>query len=166
MLGNFLCFCCRLLSIFSKLTFSLNSFKNTIRVSNGLEPDQDGCSVGPDLDPNCLQRLSADNKVATSMEKVKYLLVNHFIIPYCLTKYQGSFVYETSRCQSRHKALVPQSLRLWRDLSATDFVCDHCNYHSTTGMVADQSPISHHTFSDHFTFSLGSVHGKFRVIDK
>ena len=31
-----------------------------IRVSNRLDPDQDGCSVGPDLDPICLQRLSAD----------------------------------------------------------------------------------------------------------
>ena len=27
-----------------------------------LDPDQDGHSVGPDLDPNCLQRLSADDK--------------------------------------------------------------------------------------------------------
>ena len=31
----------------------------TIRVSNGLDPDQDRRFVGPDLDPNCLQRLSA-----------------------------------------------------------------------------------------------------------
>ena len=35
---------------------STNSFRNTIRVSNGLDPDQDRHSVGPDLDPNCLQR--------------------------------------------------------------------------------------------------------------
>ena len=27
-----------------------------------LDPDQDRCSVGPDLGPNCLQRLSADDK--------------------------------------------------------------------------------------------------------
>ena len=45
---------------FSKLAFSKNSFRNTIRVSNGLDPDQD--IVGPDLGPNCLQRLSADDK--------------------------------------------------------------------------------------------------------
>ena len=38
------------------------SFRNTIRVSNGLDPDQDRQNVGPDLGPNCLQRLSADNK--------------------------------------------------------------------------------------------------------
>ena len=31
-------------------------------VSNGLDPDQDRHSVGPDLGSNCLQRLSADNK--------------------------------------------------------------------------------------------------------
>ena len=44
----------------SKLTFSKNYFRNTNRVSNGLDPDQDRHFVGPDLGPNCLQRLSAD----------------------------------------------------------------------------------------------------------
>ena len=48
--------------VFSKSTFSYNSFRNTIRVSNGLDPDQDRRSVGPDLGPNCFQRLSADDK--------------------------------------------------------------------------------------------------------
>ena len=53
--------------LFSKITFSKKkiikkSFRYTIRVSNGLDRDQDQCSVGPDLDLNCLQRLSADNK--------------------------------------------------------------------------------------------------------
>ena len=38
--------------------FSKISFRNTIRVSNSLDTDQDRHSVGPDLDPNCLQRLS------------------------------------------------------------------------------------------------------------
>ena len=33
-----------------------------MRVSNGLNPGQDRRSVGPDPDPNCLQRLSADKK--------------------------------------------------------------------------------------------------------
>ena len=31
-------------------------------MSNGLEPDQDRHKVGPDLGPNCLQRLSANDK--------------------------------------------------------------------------------------------------------
>ena len=30
-------------------------------MSNSLDPDQARCSVGPDLDPNCLQMLSADD---------------------------------------------------------------------------------------------------------
>ena len=47
---------------FSKLIFSKNNFKNAIGVSNSLEPDQDRQKVVPDLGPNCLQRLSADNK--------------------------------------------------------------------------------------------------------
>ena len=42
--------------------FSKNSFRNTIRVSNSLDQDQDQHFVGPDLGPICLQRLSADNK--------------------------------------------------------------------------------------------------------
>ena len=29
---------------------------------HSLDPDQDQPSVGPDLGPNCLQRLSADDK--------------------------------------------------------------------------------------------------------
>ena len=31
-------------------------------MSNSLDPDQVQHLVGPDLDPNCLQRLSADDK--------------------------------------------------------------------------------------------------------
>ena len=52
---------CRLLSFF-KIIFSQNSFRNTISVSNSLDRDQDRRSVGPGLGPNCLQRLSADDK--------------------------------------------------------------------------------------------------------
>ena len=44
--------------LFSKSTFSKNSFKNTIWVSNRLDPDQVGHS---DLGPICLQKLSADD---------------------------------------------------------------------------------------------------------
>ena len=63
-LGNFSCLNYCLLTI-----FKINAFKkqvrNTIsmiRVSNSLDPDQDRRFVSPDLGPNCLQRLSADNK--------------------------------------------------------------------------------------------------------
>ena len=37
-------------------------------VSNGLDPDQALHFVGPDLGPNCLRRLSADDKVAASWQ--------------------------------------------------------------------------------------------------
>ena len=49
---------------FFKINFKKkkNSFRNTIRVSNCLDPDQDRRTVGPDLDPKCLQRLSVDDK--------------------------------------------------------------------------------------------------------
>ena len=32
-----------------------------MRVSNSLDPDQAQHSVGPDLGPNCLQKLTADD---------------------------------------------------------------------------------------------------------
>ena len=48
---------------FFKLNFlKKKSFRNTIRVSIGLNPDYDRRSVGPDLGSNCVQRLSTDNK--------------------------------------------------------------------------------------------------------
>ena len=43
MLGNFLCFSCRLLT-FLKFNFR-KSFRNIIRVSNSFDPDKDRCSV-------------------------------------------------------------------------------------------------------------------------
>ena len=61
MLGKFSCFCCRLLTFF-KINFFKKKIRNTIRVSNSLDPDQDLQNVGPDLGPNCLQMLSVDDK--------------------------------------------------------------------------------------------------------
>ena len=43
------------------------SLRNTKRESNSLDPDL----VGPDLGPNCLQNLAADD---TSRQKVNYSL--------------------------------------------------------------------------------------------
>ena len=48
---------------FFKIKFFENSFRNTIRVSNSLDLDQGRNSVGPDLGPNCLQILDADDKI-------------------------------------------------------------------------------------------------------
>ena len=62
MLGNFACFLSYVDFFFFKLNFSKNSFRNAIRVSNSLDPDQARQNVGPDLGPNCLQKLSADDK--------------------------------------------------------------------------------------------------------
>ena len=45
---------------FFESIFSKNSFRNTFRVSNRLDPDQARQNVGPDPVPNYLQRLSAD----------------------------------------------------------------------------------------------------------
>ena len=64
---------------FQKPTFSKKSFRNTcaIRVSNSLDPDQARRFVGPDLGPNSLQKLSADD---TSRQIVHIELLNHMDI--------------------------------------------------------------------------------------
>ena len=51
------------LLIFLKSSFSKNSYRNTIRRSNSLDPDQARHFAGPDLGPNCLQWLSVDNTI-------------------------------------------------------------------------------------------------------
>ena len=57
--------------------FSKNYFGNTIRVKDGLDPDQDQRSVGPDLGPNCLQRLSALSRRQKSPLAKKQLISKH-----------------------------------------------------------------------------------------
>ena len=47
----------------NKLFFFKNSFRNTIRVSNRLDPDQDRRSVGPNLGPNSLPSRGLSRKV-------------------------------------------------------------------------------------------------------
>ena len=68
MLGNFPC-------ILSADFFQNHPFQKILSgipsVSNNLDPDQARHFVGPDLGPNCLQRLSADN---TSKQRVNPLL--------------------------------------------------------------------------------------------
>ena len=53
--------------------FPNQPIRNTIRVSNNLDPDQAQQNIGPDLDPNCLQRLSA----LAGKEKSEALKVNN-----------------------------------------------------------------------------------------
>ena len=50
------------------------TFRNTIRVSNSLDTDQAQRFVGPDLGPNCLQRLSTDDKIRHWRKKVNEIL--------------------------------------------------------------------------------------------
>ena len=60
MLGKFSCFCYRLQPQFFGIqnTFSKKKFQENYQMSNGLDRDQDGHSVGPDLALDCLQRFS------------------------------------------------------------------------------------------------------------
>ena len=65
-----LCFACFLSSadFFLNQLFQKNSFKNTIRVSNSLDPDQVSHYIGPDPGRNCLQKLSSGD---TSRQRVE-----------------------------------------------------------------------------------------------
>ena len=63
-------FCCPL--VYFKINIlKKNSLGNNISVSNILDPDQAPHFVGPDLGPNCLQRLSADNTSRQRVEGVR-----------------------------------------------------------------------------------------------
>ena len=56
------------ISLFVVAVFFLKeSFRNISRVSSSLDPDHAPRFVGPDLDPNCFKRLSADD---TSKQRV------------------------------------------------------------------------------------------------
>ena len=52
--------------------FFKNSYRNTIRVSNGLYPDQNRRSVGAEQGPNYLQMLSADKERVGNLGNNKY----------------------------------------------------------------------------------------------
>ena len=49
------------------LSFSQNSFRNSLKVSNSLDLDQVEKIVRSDLDPNSLRRLSADDSSQQSI---------------------------------------------------------------------------------------------------
>ena len=63
---------CHLL-IFFRINLFRNSFRNTIRNSNSLDPDQAQQFFGPDLGPNCLQRLSASD---TDRQRINDLVLD------------------------------------------------------------------------------------------
>ena len=54
---------------FFKLTLN-NSLRNTIRLSNSLDLNQDQCYANPHLGPRWWQRLLANGKLAVSNDKV------------------------------------------------------------------------------------------------
>ena len=54
---------------FSKPTFLKKIIRNTIRLSNSLDPDQARNFVRPDLGSNCLKRLSSDDTSRQSLPK-------------------------------------------------------------------------------------------------
>ena len=75
MMGKFSCFCCRLLT-FSKINFFKKFFQNTNSECQMVSIQIRTNVVCPELDPNCLHCLSADDKSRHSLLlKHKYILV-------------------------------------------------------------------------------------------
>ena len=65
---------------FSKSTFLKNSSRNTIWVSNRLDPDQARHFVRTDLGPNCLQRLSADDTRRQRVKQMNQKIITIFLL--------------------------------------------------------------------------------------
>ena len=73
---------------FQNQLFQKESFRNSIRVPNDLDPDQDRLCVGPDLVPNCLRRFNQQTtKDAAGEESVKH----HEILPLACLPLQSQF---------------------------------------------------------------------------
>ena len=66
-----------LLIFFFKINFFKTFFQEHYQIAKGLDPYQDRITFGPDLGPNCLQRLSADNNSHHKQE---------FCISFCFSK--------------------------------------------------------------------------------
>ena len=84
MLGNLhvvvVCFIIYIFAIVMLCIIIQRKFRNIIRVSNRLDPDQARRFVGPDLGPICLQMLnvSTDDKNVTDEEMINKM---HYSIP-------------------------------------------------------------------------------------
>ena len=93
-----LCIPGKLLFFFSKSTFSKNSFRNTIRVSSSLDPDQTRRFVGPDLVPNCLHKLLA---VDTRSKELKARFIGcfyyyyYFLFPFIIINIDSPIYLDT-----------------------------------------------------------------------
>ena len=85
-------------------------------MANSLDPDKDRNSVGPDLDPNRSQKLSADDKSTTSKKGVnlpKYFAWEMSSAHYACCIYsnalQSNFIIDANTMnpdQTAHKSLV------------------------------------------------------------
>ena len=87
---------CRLLIVFlHKILKKTLSGTRTIGLSNSLGPEKTRRSVGPDLDPNCLQRSSAYDKIAAGWQSFNTFLSS------CISGYLGS--YAKDHIQTFHR---------------------------------------------------------------
>ena len=94
------------------------SFRNITRVANTLNPDQNRCSVGPDLGPNCLRCYQQMTKIDVMIvERVNFAPHKCYLFR-CLylTSYQQLRIHEERATaldlirQTRSRGMNPQPL--------------------------------------------------------
>ena len=74
------------MTLIKKINQFKNSFRNTIRVSNASNPDQDQQNVGPDLGLTCLQRSSTVDKSRHQQAKKQSLTLHLIETPLTLSQ--------------------------------------------------------------------------------
>ena len=132
MLGNFSCFSC-------SLELFQNNIRNTIRVSNGLDPDQVQHSVGPDLG------LSADDTRRQTVSMTNGLdpdRAQHSVGPDLIQTVCKDHQQKTKFIASRQRvnSLVPLS----SDTSITGKgLCTVTAHRMVTSVAPLVSPLSH-----------------------
>ena len=110
-------------------------------MSNSLGPDQARRFVRPDLGPNCLPRLSADDTGRQRVNQVEYFAIILLISP------SRQKVEVLIRPQASASSEYPQLLLLWR--LPKKFINyhrnTHFNYDTIPGMVCKMSHIMRKT---------------------
>ena len=93
---------------FSKLMLSKKYFRNTIRVSNCLDPDLAHHFVGPDLDPNCLQRLADDTsrQIVNNYVIISYRRCVMLVVPKMSLTSTALHLCMRQPLKVRHKAIL------------------------------------------------------------
>ena len=103
--GYFWCCCCTL-TFFKINVLKTKKYRNTIRVSNCLDQDQDQRSVGPDLGPNCLKCYHKTTNVAAGKEMVNKSPLQNWSVFFLLQVTNGRRLLELPEASSERSCFT------------------------------------------------------------